>query len=376
MIVVRSIKILIAVFFASALFFSSCVWFVWYSGGISWQKTSLVVHKGWGLSDVSRSISNSNTSYPKWLVKSVVHFMGKSVSLHYGEYRLYDGLSIADLVYNIEHKQGLVMHKVAFIEGRTFSDIKKTLSSNPYLSHNFINKSNNELLASLKITKENPEGMFFPDTYKFAWGSDSFDILQQSHLKMQKILQQEWQSRDDGLMYSDSYQALIVASLIEAETSVDAERTLIAGVILHRLNKGMRLQIDPTVAYGLNQRLSSSLKYSDLKKDTPYNTYVIHGLPPTPINMPGLSSIHAAMHPVFKGYLFYVATGSGGHNFSETFDDHKKEVSKYRAKKHKIESTKIKETLLEAKIEKILNVMLDTMSSRLYVHLWQKVGYL
>ena len=327
---IKYLQAFIACVLACIIMFYALVLTIWYLPVLQWQTSSLLIQKGSSLSQIITSIESSTQTIPSWMVRVTMDLMAKDRVLHFGEYRLQSGVSLSALVNHIEKKQGLVMHRITFIEGQTFAQMKHRLQSNGYLSHKDLLLSDSDIMAHLGIEHNGLEGLFFPDTYQFAWNTNAMVILKQSHDKLQQVLQQEWDQRDLGLGYKTPYEALIVASLIELETPTLSERPLIAGVILQRLKQSMRLQIDPTVSYGLHQSLTQPLTRSDLASTTPYNTYRIDGLPPTPIAMPSVSSIHAAMHPVFKGYLFYVSTGQGEHRFSATYDDHLKAVSMYR----------------------------------------------
>ena len=176
----------------------------------------------------------------------------------------------------------------------------------------------------------NAEGLFYPDTYFFTWGNTDLSVLKTAYLKMQKILDLAWNNRAPNLPYQNAYQALIAASLIEKETAIAAEKPLISSVIINRLAKNMRLQIDPAVQYGAEKNFTNVITKKELKTKTPYNTYLNAGLPPTPICMPSESSILAALHPATTDYLFYVATGTGGHNFSASYVEHEQQVAVYR----------------------------------------------
>ncbi|MET1255567.1 endolytic transglycosylase MltG [Aliikangiella maris] len=177
------------------------------------------------------------------------------------------------------------------------------------------------------------EGWFYPDTYYFSRASSVLAILKRANQKMQQVLEEEWQARQPGLPYNNPYEALIMASIIEKETGIAVERGKIAGVFVRRLQKNMRLQTDPTVIYGIGPDFNGDITYKDLKTRTSYNTYQIKGLPPTPIAMPGRAAIHAALHPEEGNELYFVATGDGGHYFSETLEQHNAAVRRYQLKR-------------------------------------------
>ena len=187
-----------------------------------------------------------------------------------------------------------------------------------------------DLLGYIGTDKNHPEGLFFPDTYFFEKNTADVELLKRAHEKMLRVLNEEWQKRDSELPLDNPYQALILASIVEKETGADEERQQIAGVFTRRLKKGMLLQTDPTVIYGMGDDYHGDIRTKDLRQPTPYNTYVINGLPPTPIAMPGKDAIVAALHPDKGETLFFVARGNGRHAFSNTLKEHEKNVDQYQ----------------------------------------------
>ena len=215
------------------------------------------------------------------------------------------------------------------------------LHHHPVIRHTLEGKSNTEIMTALGYPDQHPEGLFFPDTYAFPKGTSDIEFLQRAYKMMQTQLQKEWDNRAPDLPITSSYEALILASIIEKETGAAHERPLIASVFTQRLRKKMRLQTDPTVIYGLGESFDGNIRYRDLKKDTPYNTYLRRGLTPTPIALPGLDAIRAAVHPADSEALYFVSKGDGTHYFSNTLEEHNKAVSKYqlKGKKPKRKST-------------------------------------
>ena len=185
-------------------------------------------------------------------------------------------------------------------------------------------------MALLGYPEQHPEGLFFPDTYRFPKGTSDVDFLKRAYQVMQKHLEREWSERDPELPLKSSYEALILASIIEKETGAGFERPLIAGVFIERLKRNMRLQTDPTIIYGLGEQYDGDIRFRDLRKDTPYNTYLHAGLTPTPIAMPGLLAIRAALHPTPTDALYFVSKGDGTHQFSATLEQHNAAVARYQ----------------------------------------------
>jgi UPF0755 protein len=216
------------------------------------------------------------------------------------------------------------------VEGWTFAQMRAALAAEPLLEQTLAQGSVADLLKRVGVTETHPEGLFFPDTYHFAPHSTDIAVYRRAYRAMQERLQALWQSRDPDLPYASPYEALIMASLVEKETGKKSDRKQIASVFVNRLRLGMKLQADPTVIYGMGAQFDGNLKKRDLEADTPYNTYVHAGLPPTPIALPGQASLEAAMHPDPTRYLYFVSRGDGTSHFSTSLDEHNRAVSKYQ----------------------------------------------
>lgn len=265
--------------------------------------------------------------YPR-LFAFLARLNGDASVLKAGEYQIKFGMTPPELLADIVAGK-VVERSITLIEGKTFQQIKALFNQNPYLKHDIKQLSDADIMKALGQPNQFPEGVFFPATYYFTWGTSDLSLLKQAYKKMQSVLNSEWNLRAPGLSYQNAYEALIVASLLEKESAIPEERAKIAGVILRRLQKRMRLQIDPTAIYGLDLS-HRQITRSDLNRDSPYNTYRHFGLPPTPIAMPSRSSIFAALHPMPGNALYYMATGDGSHVFSASYAEHRRAVEKYR----------------------------------------------
>ncbi|SHO56014.1 endolytic transglycosylase MltG [Vibrio quintilis] len=218
---------------------------------------------------------------------------------------------------------------ITMIEGSRFKDWLEKLSAEKKLKHTLTGLTEAEIAQKLSIPHKKLEGLFLAETYHFTEGTSDLDILQRAHTKLNQVLENAWQHKAENLPFQSPYEALILASIIEKETSVDGERKRIASVFVNRLNKKMRLQTDPTVIYGMGDTYDGNIRKKDLRTPTPYNTYVIRGLPPTPIAMVGVASLEAVMNPAVTNYLYFVASGRGGHVFSKSLSEHNRAVRNY-----------------------------------------------
>ncbi|WP_371189207.1 endolytic transglycosylase MltG [Thalassotalea maritima] len=245
-----------------------------------------------------------------------------------GAYRLSEGMTMLDVLQVLLSGKE-AQFKITFIEGTTFKDWLHLLSERQHIKQTLEGLDEKQVLAQITSKFDHPEGLFFPDTYVYTVGSKDIDILQQAYQRMERELARSWQTRSEKLPYKSSYEALIMASLIEKETGKLAEQPLIASVFISRLRKGMRLQTDPTIIYGLGDRYTGDITYANIREKTAYNTYQIDGLPPTPIAMPGKSAIEASMHPANSDYLYFVSKGNGEHYFSTSLQEHNRAVNKY-----------------------------------------------
>lgn len=255
---------------------------------------------------------------------------GRAAGLKAGEYELAPGTTPRALLQQLSSGR-VLLHSITFIEGSTFADIRKLLAANQTVQAKVAHISADEVMRALGEPGVHPEGQFFPDTYHFPRNTTDLELLTMAHQRMQTELQAAWDSRAPDLPLASRYEVLILASIIEKETALESERAQIAGVFIERLRRGMRLQTDPTVIYGIGTSYDGNIRRADLIRDTPYNTYTRSGLPPTPIALPGLESLRAAVQPKTTGAIFFVATGKGdgSHFFSATLAEHEAAVQRY-----------------------------------------------
>ena len=226
---------------------------------------------------------------------------------------------------------------VKFIEGKTFKEWRKNLENAPHLKQTLQGKTDKEIMALLDIPAvskavyewNNIEGWLYPDTYNYTPNSTDLELLKRSTTRLQKALDKAWNERDENLPLADPYQMLILASIVEKETGIAAERPQVASVFINRLKANMKLQTDPTVIYGMGESYTGNIRKKDLETMTPYNTYMIEGLPPTPIAMVSESALQAVAHPAKTDFYYFVADGSGGHKFTRNLNEHNKAVQEY-----------------------------------------------
>jgi UPF0755 protein len=253
----------------------------------------------------------------------------KGSNIKAGAYELKPGASPMDLLDQLVRGE-FAQESVRIIEGWTFRQMRAAIEASPALRHDTKDLSDSELMARIAPQYKQPEGLFFPDTYLFAKGASDLQVYKQAHAMMMSHLNAAWEKRDPGLPYKTPYDALIMASIIEKETGSKAERGMIAGVFVNRLKMGMMLQTDPAVIYGIGERFDGDIRKKDLQTDTPYNTYMRAGLPPTPIALPGVQSLAAALSPARTDALYFVSRGDGTSHFSGNLSDHNKAVNQYQ----------------------------------------------
>ena len=288
-----------------------------------------VVKPGMSLRAFARELSNRGVLPESHTLVWLAHLTGHDRDLKSGEYRFRNGMSARELLEQVIAGR-VIEYPVVLVEGWTFRQFLQVLDAAPKLTHTLSGLSPAAVMERLGHGGEHPEGRFFPDTYYYSAGQTDAAILANAYDKMQKLLQQQWGARDGNLPFKNPYEALIMASIVEKETGRADERRRIAGVFVNRLRRGMRLQSDPTVIYGLGDKFDGNIRLKDLRRATPYNTYTRAGLPPTPVAMPGRDSVEAVLHPADTRDLYFVARGDGGHIFSETLEAHNAAVVKYQ----------------------------------------------
>lgn len=252
--------------------------------------------------------------------------------LHSGEYRMTPGMTAQGLI-GLWQRGEVVQYSLTLVEGWNFRQVRSALAKHEKIVQTLSGLSDSEVMDKLGHPGVFPEGRFFPDTYRFVRGMTDVELLKKAYNRLDDVLAQEWSKRAADAPYTEPYQALIMASLVEKETGVPEERGQIAGVFVRRLKVGMLLQTDPTVIYGLGERYNGKLTRAHLKEANPYNTYMISGLPPTPIAMVGREAIHAALNPVPGSSLYFVARGDGSHVFSDDLDAHNAAVREFQLKR-------------------------------------------
>jgi len=286
----------------------------------------LQIEHGTPASAIVRELDDLGYTKAGWTWKVLMRLEPPEIQT--GEYRLTAGLLPRELL-GLLSSGSVVQYRFTIVEGWSYAQLLAALSQNDILEQTTENLDPTiwpDFLPDSDI--QHPEGWFLPETYQFSRGDSTADILRRSHRAMKETLAAAWRERDADLPLDSPYELLILASIIEKETSLDSERNEIAGVFIRRLNKHMRLQTDPTVIYGIGDEYTGNIRRKHLRTDTPYNTYTRHGLPPTPIALPGRRSLLAAGHPDDGDTLYFVADGKGGHTFSRTLEEHQKAVNK------------------------------------------------
>lgn len=300
---------------------------------------TIEVQKGESLNRVLARLEAEDILDSTLVAKLYARFEDLATKIKPGEFALPAGTSLEGL-FAILISNERVKHRITLIEGSTVKEALASIAAEPLLSHSSTPPSIDNLLeqllpenTDLLSAVTHPEGLLYPDTYFFHKGDSDWSIVSRAYQRLLTVLEQEWASKDKKLPLNSAYEALILASIVERETGKPDERSEIAGVFVRRLEKGMRLQTDPTVIYGLGDRYQGNITRKHLREFTPYNTYRIPALPPSPIALAGREAIHAALHPKAGKTLYFVAKGDGSHVFSETIEEHNRAVRQYQLRR-------------------------------------------
>ena len=298
------------------------------------QPVVFMIRPGSNIKSIAQDLARQKIIDDPWLFILLAKLKGLETRVRAGEYQIEPGITADAMLLQFAEGNSL-QYNFTVIEGWTFRQMLAALAEDPIIEHTLAGKSDSEIMDILGYPGQHPEGMFFPDTYRFPRGTNDVDFLKRAYQVMQNHLQREWEQRDPGLPLESAYEALILASIVEKETGAEYERPLIAAVFIERLKRNMRLQTDPTVIYGIGEQFDGDIRFRDLKTDTPYNTYTRAGLTPTPIALPGLEAIRAALHPEPTDALYFVSRGDGTHHFSATLEEHNAAVNRYQLNKQK-----------------------------------------
>ncbi|OIQ98550.1 putative aminodeoxychorismate lyase [mine drainage metagenome] len=308
------------------------VWLVYYALmplKLKPNSQEIVIQANSSLRSIANQLVSQGVLKEPWRFILIAKLLNKAQILQAGNYTLNKNISPYQLILSLNHGK-TTQGSVTFIEGRTFAQMRDKLATNDAVKQSILNLPESEVLRLIGSEYTVAEGLFFPDTYYFNRNTSDVTLLQRSYEAMRNKLNKAWMGREENLPYKNSYQALIMASIIEKETGKASERPMIAGVFINRLRIGMRLQTDPTVIYGMGSQFNGNIRKKDLTADTPYNTYTRGGLPPSPIAMPGMASIEAALHPAKTKALYFVGKGDGSHAFSDNLDEHNRAVVRYQ----------------------------------------------
>ncbi len=292
------------------------------------DRVQYVAPPGSGVRAIARNMNAAGIDvYPEALA-GLARYSGLDKQIKAGTYEAQRGDSPRRLLERMARGE-VMQSRLTLVEGWTYRRIRQALQESPDVRQTLQNVSDAEILERLGAAHRSPEGLFLPDTYVFAPGTTDFEILQLAYRAQQGVLEQAWESRSPDLPLASPYEALILASIVEKETGIAQDRGRVAGVFMNRLRRGMPLQTDPTVIYGMGDSYQGRIRKRDLQTDTPWNTYTRAGLPPTPIASPGRAALHAALHPESHRFYYFVSRGDGSSEFSENLRDHNRAVAKY-----------------------------------------------
>lgn len=296
---------------------------------LSGETESFDIEAGSRFRGVTHQLAQQNIIQDPVSFEVLARVLGVASDVKAGIYEVRSGITPLELL-DMMTSGSTTQASITFIEGWTFAQMREELNASEKVKHMTMSETDQQILKEIGAKENMPEGLFFPDTYFFTPNTSDRDILKRAYSTMQIKVKNAWETKANGLPYTTPYEALIMASIVEKETGRAVERPQIAGVFINRLKIGMRLQTDPTVIYGLGERFDGNIHKKDLLNDTVYNTYTRDGLPPTPIAMPSLGAINAALHPAQTKALYFVGKGDGTHHFSASLTEHNNAVIKYQ----------------------------------------------
>ena len=322
--------LLLAVLAILAAMIAATGW--WYAHrplALAAERVDFTVARGMGMRQAAAAIERAGVGVDARLLALLARLTKRDARIKAGSYEVHAGITPWQLILKLSDGD-VTQGELLLVEGWTFRQVRQALESHPDLEADTAGLGEAEILARIGASAQNAEGLFFPDTYLFDKRSGALAVLRRAHEAMQARLDKAWAERDPATPLASPYEALILASIVEKETALPSERPLVAGVYATRLRRGMRLQSDPTVIYGIGASYDGDIRTRDLPADTPYNTYVRAGLPPTPIALPGRGALLAATAPRETGAVFFVATGNpdGSHFFSSTYEEHRQGVAR------------------------------------------------
>ena len=321
-----------AAFFAALAAAGYGAWYVMTPLAVTSLPVEIDIPPGTGFRATVDLLERSGIAIHRREFELLARALGRVRNLKAGSYEIDEPVTPLELLDKLT-RGDVTQAEVRLIEGWTFAQFRDALNASPDLRHDTAKLDDAQLLSRIQAAETHPEGLFFPDTYLFGRGSSDLAVLRRAYRAMQQHLKAEWEAKAESLPYKSAYEALIMASIIEKETGRESERDQIGGALVNRLRIGMRLQVDPTVIYGLGNSFDGNLKKVHLLEDGPYNTYTRAGLPPTPIAMPGRASLRSALHPAKTDALYYVSRGDGSSQFSRNLSDHNRAVNKYQLKR-------------------------------------------
>ncbi len=328
-------RILLLALLAVAGLIALAGWMLWFASAAVPLKVNAQnvvnfdIRPGLGLKGAAQAMAAAGVGIPPWQFALLGRLTGRDRSIKAGAYEVGPGVTAWQLLGKLTAGD-VTQSEIVIVEGKTFREMRARIDAHPDLRHDTAGLTDAEILQRIGATATHPEGRFFPDTYLFAKQSSDLSVYRRSYEAMQRRLAAAWENRDPSVPYRNIDEALIMASIVEKETGAAADRGKVASVFVNRLRKGMRLQTDPTVIYGLGERFDGNLRKIDLLTDTPYNSYTRPGLPPTPIALPGLASIEAALNPPATDLYYFVARGDGSSAFSRSLEEHNRAVAKYQ----------------------------------------------